>query len=193
MARNKEFDQAEVLDCALEVFWCNGYEATSMQMLVEKMNVNRQSIYDTFGDKRKLYHAALKSYRERNETSLGALFRETGSAKEALRILFEAIIEEAANDSHRKGCFLNNAMIELSAHDAEIGAFCLDNMAAMEKRFVKLIKKGQAAGEINAEKNARSIARFLFASINGLRAVSKVTQDEGTLRDIVKTTLSVLD
>jgi TetR/AcrR family transcriptional regulator, transcriptional repressor for nem operon len=51
MARQKEFNRDEVLHKATEVFWTRGYERASMQDLVEHMGINRQSIYDTFGDK----------------------------------------------------------------------------------------------------------------------------------------------
>jgi TetR/AcrR family transcriptional regulator, transcriptional repressor for nem operon len=51
MARQKEFNRDEVLHKAMEVFWTRGYERASIQDLVEHMGINRQSIYDTFGDK----------------------------------------------------------------------------------------------------------------------------------------------
>ena len=64
MARRKEFDRDEALHKAMEVFWSRGYEATSVGDLVEHMGINRQSLYDTFGDKHSLYLAALDRYRE---------------------------------------------------------------------------------------------------------------------------------
>ncbi len=59
MARQKEFDRDEVLHKAMEVFWTRGYEGTSIQDLVKHMGINRQSIYDTFGDKHSLFLQAL--------------------------------------------------------------------------------------------------------------------------------------
>ncbi len=64
MARHKEFDQDEALQKAMEAFWARGYEATSMQDLVEHMGINRQSLYDTFGDKHSLFLKALDRYHE---------------------------------------------------------------------------------------------------------------------------------
>ncbi|HEU4769480.1 MAG TPA: helix-turn-helix domain-containing protein, partial [Pyrinomonadaceae bacterium] len=62
MARHKEFDRDEALQKAMEVFWARGYRAASMQNLVEHMGINRQSLYDTFGDKHSLYLQALDRY-----------------------------------------------------------------------------------------------------------------------------------
>src|SRR5947207_627592 len=54
MARHKEFDRDETLQKAMEVFWSRGYEAASIGDLVKHMGINRQSLYDTFGDKHTL-------------------------------------------------------------------------------------------------------------------------------------------
>ena len=51
MARSKEFEENEVLDKAMKLFWEQGYEKTSMTDLVEHMGIHRRSLYDTFGDK----------------------------------------------------------------------------------------------------------------------------------------------
>src|SRR5713101_8471759 len=64
MARHKEFDRDEALHKAMEVFWSRGYNAASIQDLVRHMRINRQSLYDTFGDKHALYLQALDRYRE---------------------------------------------------------------------------------------------------------------------------------
>ena len=58
MARQREFDREEVLDRALEAFWARGYEATSIQELVDCMGLQRGSLYNTFGDKHGLFVAA---------------------------------------------------------------------------------------------------------------------------------------
>ena len=62
MPRTKEFDEAEVLDRALELFRARGYQQTSFSDLTTELGVSRQSIYDTYGDKHALFHAALQNY-----------------------------------------------------------------------------------------------------------------------------------
>jgi TetR/AcrR family transcriptional repressor of nem operon len=59
MARHKEFERQQALEKAMETFWRYGYEGTSIQNLVESMGINRGSLYDTFGDKRSLFLAAI--------------------------------------------------------------------------------------------------------------------------------------
>ncbi len=60
--RPKEFDQQVALERAMKTFWANGYEATSVQDLLDAMEINRGSMYDTFGDKHALFSAAFDHY-----------------------------------------------------------------------------------------------------------------------------------
>ena len=61
MPRSKSFDVDDV-DRAVDLFWVNGYAATSMEDLVNHLGINRGSLYSTFGSKQKLYERALERY-----------------------------------------------------------------------------------------------------------------------------------
>ena len=88
MARQKEFHRGEVLHKAMEVFWTRGYEAASIQDLVKHMGINRQSMYDTFGDKHSLFLEALDHYREIQSRKVFEVLERPGSMKKNLRQLF---------------------------------------------------------------------------------------------------------
>ncbi len=88
MARPREFERDVVLDRAMQVFWSRGYEATSIQHLVDRMGIQRGSLYDTFGDKRALFFAAINRYDRVVTAKLVAVLEEPGSGKDAIRRLF---------------------------------------------------------------------------------------------------------
>src|SRR3982751_5501533 len=114
MARHKEFDRDEALQKAMEVFWARGYEATSVGDLVEQMGINRQSIYDTFGDKHSLYLQSLDRYREVEGRKMLEAVEHPGAVKGALPQLFQGVIECALGGGERRGCFVGNATSELA-------------------------------------------------------------------------------
>src|SRR5258705_4457709 len=109
MARQKEFNRDEVLHKAMEVFWTRGYEGASIQDLVKHMGVNRQSIYDTFGDKHTLFLQALDRYREIESSKVLEVLEQPGSVKKNFRRLFDGVVDKALSGEGRRGCFVGNA------------------------------------------------------------------------------------
>jgi len=193
MARHKEFDRDQVLHKAMEVFWSRGYNAASVQDLVEHMRINRQSLYDTFGDKHALYLQALDRYREVESGKVFELLERPGSVKKSLRQLFKRVLEESLRDGQRRGCFMGNAMSELAGRCKETAARTCGNMTAMEGAFCRALSRGKKKGELKGVRDPRAVARFLYSSLQGLSLMAKATRDRKTLEDVVKVTLSVLE
>jgi TetR/AcrR family transcriptional regulator, transcriptional repressor for nem operon len=193
MARHKEFDRDEALQRAMEVFWSRGYEAASIQDLVEHMGISRQSLYDTFGDKHALYLQALDRYRAVEGRKMFELLEGPGSVKKALRRLFEGVVEGSFCDGQRRGCFIGNAMSELAGRCEDTAARICNNMAAAEEALYRALLRGKKEGEIKGGRDLRAVARFLYSSLQGLQLMAKATRDRKTLEDVVKVTLSVLD
>ena len=193
MARHKEFDQDEALQKAMEVFWARGYEGTSIQDLVGRMGINRQSLYDTFGDKHALYLLALDRYCQVESRKAIELLENSASVKKAVRQLFASVVEVALCDKQRRGCFAGNAMSELAGRCKATAARTGSNVKAMEGAFYRALLRGKKEGELKTVREPRAVARFLYSSLQGLVLMSKATPDRRTLEDVVKITLSVLD
>jgi len=193
MPRHKEFDRDEALHKAMEVFWSRGYEAASIQDLVKHMGINRQSLYDTFGDKHALYLQALDRYREVEGRKLFELLESRGSVKKALRQLFANVVSGSLCDRKRRGCFMGNAMSELAGRCKATAARTCSNMEAMESAFYRALLRGKKDGELKGIRDPRAVARFLYSSLQGLLLMAKARQDREVLEDVAKVTLSVLD
>ncbi|WP_456677935.1 TetR/AcrR family transcriptional regulator [Bradyrhizobium sp. RDM12] len=56
MSRPREFDETEVMDKALELFWRQGYEGTSLNDLLDATGLTKSSLYAAFGSKEDLFH-----------------------------------------------------------------------------------------------------------------------------------------
>ena len=193
MARQKEFNRDEVLHKAMEVFWTRGYEGSSIQDLVKHMGINRQSIYDTFGDKHSLFLQALDRYREIQSRKVFEVLERPGSMKKNLRRLFEETVARALSAEGRRGCFVGNSMSELAGRCKETATRTCSSMAAAEKMFQLALERGKRQGDFPGLRDPRAVARFLYSSLQGLLLMAKATQDGKLLNDVVKVTLSVLD
>lgn len=192
MARTKEFNEMEVLDKAIDLFWFKGYNGASMQDVVDSLGLSRSSIYDTFGDKHQLYIAALEQYRKQAAGGLINMVNQSSNPLQTIQQLFEMLSNDSLNAICSKGCFMTNSTIELAPHDPQIHKIVQDNMQDIEEAFYNLVKKGQDLGEITNKQDARALARFLFNTISGIRVAAKSGAGKSVYKDIVEVTLSVL-
>lgn len=179
MPLEKQFNKQQALGQALEAFWSRGFEATSMQDLVDCMGINRGSLYATFGDKRALFLAALASYDEGRRHML-AEFEKRYEAHDAIRQVFLAFTRDLSEAGGNKGCFITNTALELAAHDREIRKLVAAAQEDVEDFFVRMIKKGKASGEIARHIRPAETARGLLASLLGLLVLTR-SRPEGTL------------
>jgi len=187
MARTKEFNEDQALDKAIEIFWHKGYNGTSAQDLVNHLGLSRSSLYDTFGDKQKLFVKSLKRYQKQNLDSLNELFENAENIKTALTDIFKQAVIESLQDRITKGCFMVNSAVELAMHDPEIAKIVHDNQKVVEDIFCNAVKKGQDLGQISDKQDARSLARFIFNNYSGIRVLARAGEkDKQVYDDILK-------
>ncbi len=193
MARPCEFDRQEVLDKAMALFWRQGYESTSVQDLVDATGINRASMYNAFGDKHGLFVSAVDRYLETVTSKRVALLESNGSPKAAIEAYFNDLLQFSLGPGRRLGCLLTNSVVERAPRDSELDRKFAITLERMENRFLGLLERGQELGEISSRQDATALAHFLLGSLTGLRVLARGGADEATLRDLVDTSLSVLE
>lgn len=109
MPRQKEFDPERVLEKAMGVFWEKGYHATSVRDLVERMGINRFSMYDTFGGKRQLFLAALDRYTRRTRDGMLGALERSDQGLPAIRQYLMSVVDEYSARSGWRGCLMINS------------------------------------------------------------------------------------
>ncbi|MBX3736913.1 MAG: TetR/AcrR family transcriptional regulator [Candidatus Didemnitutus sp.] len=193
MPRVKEFDEAEVLDQALELFRARGFKHTSFNDLVEELGVSRQSLYDTYGNKEALYHQALKRYLTRALDQMRrALEGDDRPLRESLAALFEHMIAgQCAKAS--PGCLMVNSMVELSPHDADVRALAQEHARSTEGLFASRFAAAQRRGEIAKAKDPVALARYFYHTMLGLAVASRALGDRDGLRQSAQLALHALD
>ena len=189
MARTKEFDPDVVLRAAMDLFWRRGYEATSMQDLVDHLGIGRGSLYATFGSKHELYLLALDRYAEESGDRALEVLSQPGPVLPAVRSFLRGFLYESLTD--QKGCLVTNTAIEC-AHDRPIARRVESNWDGLETAIAGALVRARSQGELAAGKDPRALARFLVTLVQGLKVMAKVP-DERRMRDAVDQALSLLD
>jgi TetR/AcrR family transcriptional regulator, transcriptional repressor for nem operon len=190
MARFKEFDPKRALDKAMHLFWRSGYENTSLEVLMRAMGIAKQSLYDTFGDKRSLYLKALASYRDQTNGQMQKMLKRIPSVKDGFAKLLYGMAAET-REQHERGCLLLSANLQRDAKDAVMRDFLRDNQARVEQIFVEALKRAQKQGELPSKEDPEALARFFVVTIQGMRAMARLKSDRKALEEVAKVVLAV--
>jgi TetR/AcrR family transcriptional regulator, transcriptional repressor for nem operon len=191
MPRPKEFDREVALKKAVRVFCETGFEGTSTDDLLGAMGISRQSMYDTFGDKRSLYLEALRYYlAERIAIYIGRLSAEASALKGLEALLNAATVSEYGDG--KSGSMLIRAVCEFGRRDAEIASL-LDSaeqtfLLAVEHR----IDDAKSKREIGGELNSRAAAEYIRAMIPAMRLAARGGASDQSLRNIARMALRSL-
>src|SRR5216683_7016325 len=175
MARPREFDEAAALDAAMDCFWRNGYEATSVRDLTVRMGITGTSLYNAFGAKRSLFRQALRRYAERSMRERIARLESTLAPKQAVRAFLGEIVERSLDDRDRRGCLLVNSALEIAPHDPELGAELAARLGEIEAFLRRAVAAAQAAGSVPPNRDPRDLARLLLGVILGVRVLARAT------------------
>jgi AcrR family transcriptional regulator len=191
MARPKEFERETALQEAIGVFCDHGYEGTSTEALLRAMGISRQSMYDTFGDKRRLYLAALQSYVADSVAHQIRTLNTTSSPLKGLEAALHALASKAAAEA-APGCMGIGAICEFGRSDQEVAALSDTAGKTLLSALERRVAEGKAAGEIGAAVETRAAAQFLAATFTGIRVAARGGASHATLRNIAAMALRSL-
>ena len=192
MARPKAFNQDEVLDKAVKVFWAKGYEATSMQDLVDAMGIQRGSLYATFGNKQQLFLQSLERYGKVVVKQFLDILESKPSAIESIELFFAQLVEHLLTAGPLRSCLVTNSAIERGLRDEQTKQQVLHLLNALEMGFYKTLQRAQKKGELSTQLDLKKVARFLTSNMQGLLVMGKVCSDRAVLEDINQLTLSII-
>ena len=187
MPRKKEFDVDTVLNKAMEAFWARGYEATSLNDLLDCMQIQRASLYNAFGDKHSLFLDALRRYDTIHRQAEIEKLLKMPSPRQAILSYFEDVVTAVVAHGARNGCFLINTALELSPHDPEVAEVVRKAFHHTEHKFFrKMIEKGRTMGEIDKSVVPTSTARALLGLVIGLLVLARSRPEKLLLQSIAK-------
>jgi TetR/AcrR family transcriptional regulator, transcriptional repressor for nem operon len=183
MARPKEFDQEKALRKAIRLFSQQGFAATSTDDLMRVMDVGRQSMYDTFGDKRALFLKALKMYVAESVHSINVELERPGSALSAIQNALVTFAERK-DLSSAEGCMGLNAISEFGRRDADVTHISRDAARVLRQALMQVLTRAENQGEISSDTDLDSMADFFESTLTGIRMAAKAGKSRRALRNI---------
>jgi len=192
MPRAKQFDEQEVLEKAMHLFWHKGYHSTSIQDLVDELGINRASMYHAFGGKEQLFTLAFSTYTERVLRVKKDILQGEESVVQGFQKLFRVVIGLLIRDRRRRGCLIVNTAAELLP--GEHSALTLLEEARRQEHllFQKALQKGIDRGELAKDTDPRDLASFLQSVYSGITLLSKLESEADELHNISDRALRAL-
>jgi TetR/AcrR family transcriptional regulator, transcriptional repressor for nem operon len=163
-----------------------------MEQLVTAMGISRQSLYDTFGDKHRLFLAAMDSYCAMLEAAMLAPLMTPDAGLQALHETGMAIIDFLIQFPKRRACLMANTTLELAPHDAAVAVKVRQHMQNMENAFRHVLGNARARGEIAADADCGALAKYLVGMTHGLMVMAKSGADRDMLTGIAMTAMQAV-
>lgn len=193
MARPVEFEYNEVLTNAMEQFWREGFEASSVQKLLDVTGINRGTLYNSFGDKDTFFKACLDHYNKLIAKDLDASLNNADLAPwAAIEKYFDLTVLSVSNKQRSMGCLLVNSFCESINYDKEIQKIVRNSFAVIRKALVKRLKDAEKDGKLKKGVSAEFAADQLMNTLNGLRVNSRDAKPVKQLAEIIKFTVESL-
>lgn len=193
MARPVEFEYNDVLNNAMEQFWREGFEASSVQKLLDVTGINRGTLYNSFGDKDTFFKACLDHYNKLIAKDLDASLNNADLAPwAAIEKYFDLTVLSVSNKQRAMGCLLVNSFCESINYDKDIQKIVRASFAVVRKALVKRLKEADKDGKLKKGVNAEFAADALMNALYGLRVNSRDGKTAKNLTELVQFTISSL-
>jgi TetR/AcrR family transcriptional repressor of nem operon len=180
MGRPASFDQTEMLETIQSVFWDNGYSATSLDDIMQSTGLGKGSLYGAYGSKQEMYLLAFTDYCDWAVADLEERLR--GNDADAI-VRLRAYIQTAAKGgaNARRGCMLAKGTAEVAARFPDVDKIIERTFKAMEREIVQCVRQAQSAGDIAADRDARTIGVTLLAVVRGMGSLAQAGTSSATL------------
>lgn len=191
MARPKNFDREAALERAMSLFWARGFAATSTGELIEAMQIGRQSMYDSFGDKRALYLEALSRYHAQITVKRVAALHAGATALAGIEAMLLGVATED-RVVRRKGCMSVGSIIEFGTDDPDVVKVRDRSRAELVRALSDAVERAKGDGDISHDVDTSGAVRFIMTVMQGLQTDARAGAKPESLRTTARFSLAAL-
>lgn len=191
MARPVEFEQDAVLASAMEQFWKEGFEASTVQKLLDATKINRGTLYNSFGDKDTFFKSCLDRY----NSLIKADIEQTLANKElkpvqAIEAYLDQTLISTSNKQRQLGCLLVNSVCESINWDKEVQKILKSSLNVIRKALLTRTKELEKANKLRKTVSAELAADALLNLLHGLRVNSRNGKTVKQMQELIDFTIS---
>jgi TetR/AcrR family transcriptional regulator, transcriptional repressor for nem operon len=193
--REPDVTREKLLQAAFDEIYRRGFQSASLETILEQAGVTKGALYHHFPDKASLGYAVVDDVVKELllERWLGVLERQKGDPVTALQKMLKERSRQLTREEVELGCPLNNLAQEVSPLDERFRRRIAATFDAWTAGFAKALRQGQAAGSVRGDADARKVAAFLVAAIEGSFGLAKSAKSEALLQSNLEVLSSFLE
>ena len=186
MARPVEFDENKVLTNAMEQFWREGYEASSVQKLLDCTGINRGTLYNSFGDKDTFFKSCIDQYSKIIDQQIESSLKNLKlNPWDAINAYFEEGVLNISNRHRSMGCLLVNSLCESINYDKDMKKVVRGSLSSIRKAIVARLKEAQSKGKLRKGVTVEFAADVLMNTLHGVRVNSRDGKNSKQLKELI--------
>jgi AcrR family transcriptional regulator len=191
--RPRAYEPEVALARALDVFWKEGFAATSLDDLSAATGMNRPSLYGAFGDKRELYIKSYESYRNRARQRMGEVFSVDLPLRQMLeRIYGIALDMYLSGKDGPRGCFTVMTATSEAVFDPSIRAMVISGLVETDRFFARIFRRAQERGELAVSADPQVLALIASGTLHTIAVRARAQVARAELEAIVNGALDVM-
>ena len=181
--RQPGITREKLLTAAFEEMYRRGFQAASLDTILAQAGVTKGALYHHFPDKAALGHAVV------DEVVRGLLLERwlglLDPSEDPVTALQEVLRHRAASLTPGElelGCPLNNLAQEMSPLDERFRRVVNATFETWRNGFARALERGQAEGTVRQDVDARKVASFIVAAVEGSYGLAKSARSATMLR-----------
>jgi TetR/AcrR family transcriptional repressor of nem operon len=192
MGRPKTYDRDAMVAKAMELFWLHGFEATTTQMLVDRLGINRFSLYAEFGSKQGLYEASMDRYDQDVVTHHFGPLERPGASLPEIEALLRFFASQVRTPGSEHGCMLCNVATERAPHDPASHARVERYLGRIASALRSALQTAQSRNQLAPDVQISGLAGGLTTTFLGLFVLLRAQSDPAIARDAAATAIAQL-
>jgi len=190
--RPRGFDRDQALDHAIDTFWAKGYEGASIDDLTRRMQINRPSLYGTFGSKNQLFLQCLTRYAETLGGKPMATLRPGVPVNIAVADFFDATIQCATTPGKPTGCLIANVATAQAETDTGVRSIVAEMFSATEDAVTGYFDNAVSKGHGTGSHEPRTLARMVISVSHSIALRARAGADRQELSKMANDFLRLL-
>jgi len=177
----------------MEQFWREGYEASSVQKLLDCTGINRGTLYNSFGDKDTFFKSCVDQYNKITEGQIEATLKNPDmGALESVEAFFDEAVLNTTSKQRSMGCLLVNSVCESINYDKEMRKVIRSSIAVVRKALTARLKEAHRARKLKKGVSAEFAVEVLMNNLYGVRVNSRDGKAPRQLKELIRFTISSL-